>query len=43
MNKHLDEIKSFQYTIKCNTTTSITNKISGINTSSVSISTQKKN
>ena len=34
MNKYLDEIESFQYTIKCNTTASITNRISGINSSS---------
>ena len=34
MNKYLDEIESFQYTIKCNTTASITNRISGINFSS---------
>ena len=31
MNKYLDE--TFQYTIKCNTTASITNRISGINSS----------
>ena len=33
MNKYLDEIESFQYTIKCNGTGTITNRISGINSS----------
>ena len=43
MNKYLDKIESFQCTIKCNITNSITNRISGINSSSSVYQVQREN